>query len=268
MKSLFVKKSKCPCNIFLIIISLLFTPLAIFILQRHFQTVPYIPILYDIIGRNDLRANRYDARIEQPLSSSILRGIVIFYPDDQQQLYLPELLWLYRSWIEMMKFEPSLWRTDLVIYTGQHTLHLQQLGCIYNRIRIDRHEPPQCRVFPYVRISLRNVTKTNETDDHLYQQFDEDRSVLITTHLGTYEYVDSINIIAECYPSFAMYDYILRTDIDVFVTKSFAENVPYNNTLLVGRGGYSTVFNNGRLRRIAKDMGWSSVGIVNIGSTW
>jgi hypothetical protein len=80
--------------------------------------------------------------------------------------------------------------------------------------------------------------------------------------------VDSINIIAECYPSFSMYDYILRTDMDVFLTKNFGRFVPYKDMLLVGRGGYSHPFASARLRRIAKNMNWLYANLTNIGSTW
>ncbi|CAF5199461.1 unnamed protein product, partial [Rotaria sp. Silwood1] len=39
------------------------------------------------------------------------------------------------------------------------------------------------------------------------------------------------------------YDFILKTDVDVFITTQFAKYVPLTNiTLLVGRGGYSTKF--------------------------
>jgi hypothetical protein len=268
MKSFSVTTSYPSRRILFITIILLLIPPVILIVRQHFQTLVYTPFLYDITERNRIHAKEHAARIYQPLSSSVIRGIIVFYPDDQEKAFLPELLWLYRSWIEMMKSESSSWRTDLVIYTGIYTLYLQELGCVYNRIRVSQDEPPQCRVFRYVRVSLRDVKQTNKTDDHLYQDFDETRSILLTTYLSTYEYVDSINIIAECYPSFAVYDYILRTDMDVFLTKTFAQYVPYNNTLLVGRGAYSTSFNTARLRRIAKDMGWSYASIVNIGSTW
>ena len=65
-----------------------------------------------------------------------------------------------------------------------------------------------------------------------------------------------------------MYDYILRTDMDCFLTYNFALYVPYNNSLLVGRGGYSTTFNSKRLKRIANDMNWKYADKTSLGSTW
>jgi hypothetical protein len=214
------------------------------------------------------RIRQYLPHIHQPITVSIIRGIIIFYPHDQETSFLPELLWLYRSWIEMMKNEPPLWRTDLVIYTGNYTSNLQQLGCRYNRIRLHRDEPPECRVFIYERIRSRNIAKMNDNVTYTFQQRDVNRSILLATHLQNYEYIDAINTIAECYPSFSIYDYILRTDMDVFLTPSFGHFVPVNDTLLTGRGGYATQFNSARFRRISRDMNWSYANLTNIGSTW
>ncbi|CAF4322243.1 unnamed protein product, partial [Rotaria sp. Silwood2] len=250
-----------------IILTLILIAIVVF-RQPHTQILPYIQVVDGITEQANINNNEYFPRIHQPLSSSLLRGIIIFYPHDQEIVFFSELLWLYHSWIEMMKNEPSSWRTDLVIYTGNFTLRLQRLGCVYNRIRTNKHESPQCRVFPYQRVYLRDIRDIDKIDNHLYQQIDIDRSILLKTHLQTYEYIDSINIIAECYPSFAMYDYILRTDIDVFLTPHFGHFVPYNDILLAGRGGYSTTFNTGRLRRIAHNMNWLYANITNIGSTW
>jgi hypothetical protein len=198
-------------------------------------------------------------------NDQIQRAILIFYPNDQEKKYLPEIRWLYRSWIEMMnKGEPKTWRTDLIIFTGNFTSSFQNLKCIYNQIRISKDELPQCRIFPYIRISSRHES-TNTSSDLMNTA----RSKLLYEDLRTYEYIDSINIIAEGYQVFHMYDYILRTDIDVFLTEYFGFYVPISDmTLLTGRGGYSAIFNINRLRRIANDIGWQYANMSNIGSTW
>ena len=208
--------------------------------------------------------------------SSIQRAILIFYPSNQQSHYLTELRWLYRSWIEMMKYESKNWRTDLIIFTEKYSPVLQQLGCILNQIRLDNIEQPQCRVFLYLRLSKRQINSLTQHQTVLIDtnkkdlfQIDIQRSVLLYKHIKTYEYIDSVNIIAESYPIYEYYDYILKTDIDVFITKPFAKYVLMENiSLLVGRGGYSTKFNTRRLGRIARDMNWSYQNMTNIGSTW
>ena len=210
----------------------------------------------------------YSPHLSQPWYQSVTRGLIVFYPDQQENNFLPELRWFYRSWIEMMKYEPMVWRTDLIIFSGNFTVYLQMLGCSFNKIRLDRNEMPQCRVFPYQRLVDRPFKLDSVTNYSQYQQIDERRERKLMQYLRTYEYVDSINIVAEGYPTFSMYDYILRTDLDVFLTKNFGLYVPENETFLVGRGGYSTPFNSARLKRISKNMNLSYANINNIGSTW
>ena len=131
-------------------------------------------------------------------------------------------------------------------------------------------------MFLYLRLSNRKVNAFNQQqisvtghDNEWFFQIDLKRSKLLHERIPQYEYIDSVNIIAEGYPVFSYYHFILKTDIDVFMTKSFANYLPISNsTLLVGQGGYSTDFNTRRLGRIARDMGWKYSNTSNIGSTW
>ena len=201
---------------------------------------------------------------------SIQRAIVIFYPADQELNYLPELRWLYRSWIEMIKDESPFWRTDLLIFTGEYVSSLQQLGCRLQQLRQNTSESARCRVFLYVRISSRSIDRfTHQQVDPLFFHIDLQRSKQLYKSFENYEYVDSVNIIAEGYPVFRSYHYILKTDIDVFLTRQFSKYLPMKEaTLLFGMGGYSTDFNTHRLARIARDMSWNYRNLTNIGSTW
>ena len=213
--------------------------------------------------------SQYQTRAWSPLvrsaanlgSRRVQRAIVIFYPVDQRRKFLPEIRWLYRSWLEMMhRGEPKTWRTDLVIFAGHFTRDLENLACVYNQTRTNNDESPQCRVFPYLRISARSTPHSNASTDSSRRLHDD---------FLFYPYIDSINIIMEGYSVFSMYDYILRTDIDVFLTEYFGMYVPVSDTtLLAGHGGYSVAFNTNRLRRIANDLGWQYANMTNIGSTW
>jgi len=168
----------------------------------------------------------------------------------------------------MIKYESNQWRTDLIIFTEQYSSNLMQLGCIVNQIRRNHNEQAQCRVILYLGISSRNQQNIliNETD---FFHINISRSNLLYDQMRTYQYIDSINIIAESYPVYSYYDFILKTDLDVFLTRKFSNFLPNrSHTLIVGRGGYSTEFNTRRLGRIAKDMGWKYRNLTNIGSTW
>jgi hypothetical protein len=176
----------------------------------------------------------------------------------------------------MIKSESRNWRTDLIIYTGEYSSSLQQLNCLLNQIRTNNTEQAQCRIFLYLRLLNRqidSITKQqgiliNKSQNNLFQ-IDIQRSILLYKQINTYEYIDSVNIIAEAYPTYEYYDFILKTDIDVFITKQFAKFFPITKkTFLVGRGGYSTEFNTRRLGRIARDMNWKYQNMTNIGSTW
>ncbi len=204
--------------------------------------------------------------IHQPPSQSIvLRALLLFYPNDQDLGFQPEFRWFYRSWTEMMRNESALWRTDLIVYASEYTSLFQQLDCVYDQIRINSDEKPKCRVFPYVRIKNR---ASNHESSSKYQVIDTQHSQSLYKYLRIYGYIDSINTVFEYYLSFAMYDFLLRTDMDCFITQNFALYVPYNNSVLVGHGGYSTEFNNKRLKRIAHDMNWQYADKNSLGSTW
>ncbi|CAF3733049.1 unnamed protein product [Rotaria sp. Silwood1] len=240
--------------------------------NNHFSKFP-LKLIHDRQSSNSYFIQQQSSTIN---SSSIQRAILIFYPSNQEINYLPEIRWLYRSWIEMIKYEPSEWRTDFIIFTEQYSTVFIQLGCLINRIRLNDEEQPKCRVFIYVRISARHidpVTKqqilvTNHSEKNLFH-VDISRSILLYDHFKAYQYIDSVNIIAEGYPIYSYYDFILKTDLDVFITKRFANYVPSTlKTLFTGRGGYSTEFNTRRLGRIARDMGWKYQNLTNIGSTW
>ncbi|CAF3017291.1 unnamed protein product [Rotaria sp. Silwood2] len=247
--------------------------LIIIILLGSFVIFQSLNNYFDSIKQSNLYLQRQSSKLN---SSFIHRAILIFYPSNQESHYLPEIRWLYRSWVEMMKYESKNWRTDLIIYTGEYSSSFQQLGCILNQIRINNTEQPQCRVFLYLRLSMREISSLTQKQTILANQgkkelfnINTQRSIQLYKQIKQYEYIDSVNIIAESYPTFEYYDFILKTDIDVFITTQFAKYVPLTNlTLLVGRGGYSTKFNTRRLGRIARDMNWKYQNMTNIGSTW
>jgi hypothetical protein len=60
-----------------------------------------------------------------------------------------------------------------------------------------------------------------------------------------------------------------KKDMDVFLTPLFGTWLPKNcNDFYAGGGGYSTDFNDRRLRRIARDLTLEYAHAKNIGSTW
>ena len=145
---------------------------------------------------------------------------------------------LYRSWAEMLRGQPSTWRTDFVIFSYNYSAEFRALGCV-NRIRQNKEEPSICRLFLYVPVQFRtkNVTDNNfqrafddaknvakAYNDNVEQMvllpntndpitFDIKRSESLYANLRNYGYIDSINTLYEGYNTFKMYDFVLRTDI-------------------------------------------------------
>lgn len=202
---------------------------------------------------------------QPPPGSVVLRALLLFYPADQEDTFASEFRWFYRSWVEMMTFEPASWRTDLIVFTNKNVQMFKDLDCLYDQVRLNSDEKPKCRIFSYTRVKDRN---NNHEPSSKYQTIDKNTAKLVFEQLKSYGYIDSINSVFEYYPSFSIYNYILRTDMDCFLTNNFALYVPYNTTLLVGHGGYSTEFNSKRLKRIAHDMNWQYANINSLGSTW
>lgn len=210
--------------------------------------------------------NSVESLIYRPANdSTILRALLLFYPNDQDLEFQSELRWFYRSWVEMMTVESPLWRTDLIIYTFEYAPLFKQLGCIFNEKRQNPSEPPKCRVFPYMRVKDRYAQHQLSS---IHQTIDKTRSIQIHHYLKSYGYIDSINTVFEYRSSYDIYDFVLRTDMDCFLTKNFAHYVPFNHSLIVGYGGYSTTFTNRRLKRIAHDMNWKYANRNSLGSTW
>ena len=160
---------------------------------------------------------------------------------------------LYRSWAEMLRSQPPLWRTDFIIFTYNFSAEFRSLGCV-NRIRQTKDEPSVCRLFLYIPIKFRTKNLTDNHFRHAFddarrigkifkddvehmvtipvvndtQTFDVNRSQLLFDNLRSYGYVDSINTVYEGYSTFKMYDFVLRTDIgeriEMFVVRQAVES--------------------------------------------
>lgn len=88
-------------------------------------------------------------------------------------------------------------------------------------------------------------------------------------HSNKFLYLNSLNKNSYDYFKKAGYDFLVRSDMDVFLTPLFATWLPRHcNDLTVGGGGYSTDFNTRRLARIGRDLGLDFAGQWNFGSTW
>ncbi|KAF0705783.1 Aste57867_6940 [Aphanomyces stellatus] len=175
------------------------------------------------------------------LNEPFVRAAVVFMPHkDREAFFLKQFRWFRRSWMEIQTHEPAAWRTDLVVFSTGTIRTLELLGCTTTPRQTPR-DPNQC------------ILVTNYT--------------LLRTDDFDYAFGDSINVVAQDVAALEPYDWLLRTDVDVFLTPAFATWRP--NEMVIGRGAYETETNAPRLERISRDLGWtSSKNLRNVGSTW
>ncbi|CAK4520867.1 unnamed protein product [Aphanomyces euteiches] len=189
-----------------------------------------------------LVANRFaEAELMNGVNESFTRAAVVYLPTGGTK-FMREFHWFHQSWKEMIKHQPAKWRTDIVVFTDDDGDSLKDLGC---RATIRTHETQSdmCVIVPrYVKV-----------------------------HSATFDYrfADSINVVGISSPATAAYDWILRTDIDTFLTPVFGSWKPRRFT--VGSVGgycfdsYDTCY---RLRGIANKLNLTPADVLDIGSTW
>ncbi len=138
----------------------------------------------------------------------------------------------------MLRGQPPTWRTDFLIFSYNYSAEFRSLGCV-NRIRQNKEEPSICRLFLYIPVQFRIKNMTDNNFEHAFDgakrlaktyndnveqivtipmvndntTFDLQRSEGLYNDLRSYGYIDSINVLYEGYPTYKMYDFVLRTDI-------------------------------------------------------
>ncbi|KAF0705790.1 Aste57867_6947 [Aphanomyces stellatus] len=183
------------------------------------------------------------ARFRRPATTdaqSFVRAAILFIPAGPQgHRFIDQLRWFRRSWQHMQPFEPTAWRTDIVIFTDGPIPALAGLNCRPANVRTSRAAPNRrVVVSTYHRLAL-------------------------SQH---YDFGDSIHAAAQDEPAVVPYDWLLRTDVDTFLTPAFATWRP--DSMTVGRGAYMfSPTNLARLTRVGAAMALLDAGLENIGST-
>jgi len=189
----------------------------------------------------------------------------------------------------MQKFEPKKWRTDLVllirndpVFFKDGSSFLNQLNCSFLNKRTSKHDRPMCTLVNYTALKNRVTTLVPQNTDYkdiiartdIFSDKPDNLLMFyaaLKKNLRTYAPVDSILVGFDGYEYLktAGFDFVMRTDMDVFLTPMFAKWLPQNcNDFYAGKGGYTTDFNTRRLGRIAEDLGFGNAGLTNLGSTW
>lgn len=214
------------------------------------------------------------------------RAVLVYFPINQINNFKPEFKWMYRSWIEMQKHEPKLWRTDLVVFINKNVIFekkdffLNGLNCTFTNRRTTPQDKPMCSLVEYIPLKERILQDKATNYNYLLNDLDiysDDKDNLapfynlLKSKISHYGYLDSILMTFDGYAMLkaAGYNFLIRSDMDIFLTPLFAKWLPRNcNDFYVGRGGYSSTFNEHRLGRIASDIGMKFANKTNLGSTW
>ena len=243
-------------------------------------------------GNNFIEMYDYTKPADEKLYDlRIIRALIIYFPIDKIDHFKLEFLWLYRSWLDMLRYEPAKWRTDLIFFTRNDPKILSKIdlfvnsNCSFENLRQSPNDKPMCTLINYEPINSRNFsTKSRyfEEEPKNYQFFfnkfdiftndepkgNEEFYKFIQEGIVGYNYIDSILMAFDGYAYFkkAGYDFLIRSDMDVFLPPPFATWLPrYCNDFYVGRGGYSSNFNSNRFKRIASNLGLSYSESNNLG---
>lgn len=212
--------------------------------------------------------------------------------------FTPEFKWFFRTWIEIHLSEPKKWRTDLVVFIENKSTFFQseqskffkELNCTFSNRRVSKSDKPMCTLIDYKALSTRKfpvLKKLSLTRDGIkwnkerYKYlldkvdiFSEDPDNLLPFYslaqsaLSKYNYVDSILMAFDGYDYFksAGFDFLMRSDMDVFLSPSFGKWIPKHcNDFIVGQGGYSHDFNRKRLERVSNNLGLEYAHASNLG---
>jgi hypothetical protein len=262
---------------------------------RNFQdcSTNYAPQWQSDANQLNESYNYSKTAAESTFNDRIVRGIIVYYPVESLDHFAQELRWLYRSWIEMLKYEPEKWRTDLIIFINKDdpvfhnnkTQFLDSMNCKFINKRESRKQKPMCSLVHYESVKKRTIIEKrfenkNELYNYLLHQLDiynDDPINLapfyksLQNAIPNYGYLDSIMMAFDGYQYFktSYYDFLIRSDMDVFLSPTMAKWLPrYCNDFYVGRSGYSHTFNRNRLKRVANNLGLSHANDDNLGSTW
>ena len=153
---------------------------------------------------------------------NVHRAIVVHFPVERSSVYKYELKWLYLSWIETIQNQPVDWQTDLLIYALSSSL-LDELGCDENNSRNNKLVKNNC-----IRINYNSLWNRTKDDKNKLTR-------LIQLNVPKwFRHLDSLGILLENSNFLNQYDYILRTDLDVFLTPHFAHYIPFDCSFQIG----------------------------------
>ena len=183
---------------------------------------------------------------------NVTRAIMAYLPPKMSG-FEKQFKSLYLSIAVMRSYQTSNIKTDMLIFSPDEGQEIPlSLGCVTEE-RLSFEEPEKCVVMNHIETKNRPPLEGGVLDPLMKYA----------------NYLDSINILAE-YKTENPYDYLMRVDLDTFITPGFGVWLPSNiSTLVVGKGGYGSTNVNKHLKwTTTKKLGLKDSGLLGLGSTW
>lgn len=174
--------------------------------------------------------------IEQYRQRSVVRGVIVRFPSVRSEYYFVQFRWFYRSWIESEMFTLDRWRTDIIIlidekFPNKTKQLLEHLDCHTENQRNSRRQISRCIIVTHKLFSERpesqrqsyidrykELGRFNELDDNVERLF------------AIYDYASRLNTTAT-----AMYDFLMVTTMNTFLTTQFGKYIPIKCAFLIGQ---------------------------------
>ncbi|CAF2320426.1 unnamed protein product [Rotaria sp. Silwood2] len=182
--------------------------------------------------------------IEQYRSRTIIRGVIVRFPSINSDYYFVQFRWFYRSWIESEMFTLDRWRTDIIILIDDkfpNTIRklLEHLDCHIENRRVSRRQISRCILVNHKLLSQQSKSqhqfyidkypifnRVNELNDNIDRLF------------AIYDYTSLLNKTQT-----AMYDFLMITTMNTFLTTQFGKYIPIKCSFLIGTSpDYSTFY--------------------------
>lgn len=194
----------------------------------------------------------YYSNLVAPGKTNITRAIMAYLPPKMLG-FTKQFKSLYLSIAVMRSNQTSNIKTDMLIFSPKDGQDIPlSLGCVREE-RVSFEEPEKCVVMDHIETKNRPPLEEGVPDPLIKYA----------------SYLDSVNILAE-YKTENPYDYLMRVDLDTFITPGYAVWLPSNiSSIVVGTGGYGSENANNHLRWTAtQKLGLKDSGLLGLGSTW
>jgi len=173
--------------------------------------------------------------IEQYRTRPIVRAVIVRFPSFKSDYYFVQFRWFYRSWIESETFTLDRWRTDLIVLIDDYfpnatRLLLEHLDCHDENQRKSRRQISRCILVNHKLYSQRSQSQRQFYIDR-YSKLDLVKELQdnVDRLFAVYDYISQLNN-----NQTIMYDFLMVTTMNTFLTTQFGKYIPIKCSFLIG----------------------------------